>query len=340
VSGSTLPYRLVIQLKELPDLLGIHFALPSPVLDPLVTVVIPCFNQARYLCDALRSVVNQRYTGIETIVVDDGSTDDSAEVAVAAGVTPIRQPNAGLSAARNVGLAAARGEFVVFLDADDELLPDAVASGVAMLTANPRLSCVVRRCRLIDARGRALPTTYPPVDTSDLYRQWLQHNFAWTPGAVMFRRSRIVEIGGFRDEIGPAADYAVYLALARDESVVYEPREVVRYRQHGSNMSSDPVVMLIATLGALRRERPHLPKGARQHYRAGLRAWREFYGEQIIERLRREWRMGIRGSWQKGAVVALARECPWVLATHLSRKATRVIRRLPPAVIEPGAFHH
>ena len=311
----------------------------EPVLDPLVSVVIPCFNQARYLCHALRSVVNQRYPAIETIVVDDGSTDDSAQVAVAAGVTPIRQPNAGLSAARNVGLAAARGEFVVFLDADDELLPDAVASGVATLTASPHVSCVVRRCQLMDAYGRALPANYPPVDPSDLYRQWLQHNFAWTPGAVMFRRSRIVEIGGFRDDIGPAADYAVYLAIARNDAVVYEPLEVVRYRQHGGNMSHDPVVMLTATLGALRRERPHLPRGAWHDYRAGLRTWREFYGEQIIERLRREWRMGIRGNWQKRAVVALVRECPWVLATHVARKATRVIRGLPPAVVEPGAFH-
>jgi glycosyltransferase involved in cell wall biosynthesis len=306
---------------------------------PLVTVVIPCYNQARYLRDALRSVVDQRYTPLEVIVVDDGSTDDSAEVALRSGITPIRQPNAGLGVARNVGLAAAHGEFVVFLDADDELLPNAVASGVATLTASPKLSCVVRRCQLMDAEGRALPANYPPVTPTELYRQWLRTNFAWTPGAVMFRRSRIAEIGGFPADIGPAADYAVYLTLARNEAVAYEPREVVRYRQHGSNMSHDPVVMLTATLRVLREERPHLPKGAWRDYRAGLRAWREFYGEQIVERLRREWRMGIRGSWQQGAVVALARECPRVLATHVSRKATRLLRRLPPAVIEPGAFH-
>ena len=308
-------------------------------MDPIVTVVIPCYNQAHYLGDALRSVVDQGYTPVEMIVVDDGSTDDSAEVALGAGITPIRQPNAGLGAARNVGLAAARGEFVVFLDADDRLLPDAVASGVATLTASPNLSCVVRRCQLMDAKGRTLAANYTQVRPTDLYRQWLHHNFAWTPGAVMFRRSRLAEIGGFPADIGPAADYAVYLALARNEAVVYEPREVVRYRQHGNNMSRDPVVMLTATLGALRRERPHIPKGAWRDYRAGLRAWREFYGEQIVERLRRDWRMGTRGSWQKNAIVTLARQCPRVLARHLSRKASRLIRGLPPAVIEPGAFH-
>ena len=301
--------------------------------------MIPCYNQARYLPDALRSVLEQRYTPIEIIVVDDGSTDDSAEVAVGAGVTPIRQPNAGLGVARNVGLAAANGEFVVFLDADDELLPDAVVSGVATLTASPKVSCVVRRCQLMDANGRTLAANYPPVDPTSLYRQWLGHNFAWTPGAVMFRRSRIAAMGGFPADIGPAADYAVYLALARNEAVIYEPREVVRYRQHGGNMSHDPLVMLTATLSALRRERSHLPKGAWHDYRAGLRAWREFYGEQIVERLRREWRTGIRGDWQKRALVTLARECPRVLATHASRKARRLLSGQPSTMIEPGAFH-
>ena len=140
--------------------LGTRFALSTTDLDPIVTVVIPCYNQAHYLGDALRSVVDQGYTPVEMIVVDDGSTDDSAEVALGAGITPIRQPNAGLGAARNVGLAAARGEFVVFLDADDRLLPDAVASGVATLTASPKLSCVVRRCQLMDAKGRALAANY------------------------------------------------------------------------------------------------------------------------------------------------------------------------------------
>jgi len=92
-----------------------------------VTVVIPCFDQARYLPAAVASVRAQTCGPVACVVVDDGSTDDTAAVASQLGTTVLRQANAGVSAARNAGLAAARSDLVVFLDADDMLLPDAVA---------------------------------------------------------------------------------------------------------------------------------------------------------------------------------------------------------------------
>src|SRR5262245_14329418 len=98
--------------------------------EPLVTVVIPCYNQAHFLGAALNSISSQTYRAIETIVVDDGSTDDSGSVARAHGVRVLPQANQGVSAARNAGLRAASGDFVVFLDADDELMSHAVQSGV------------------------------------------------------------------------------------------------------------------------------------------------------------------------------------------------------------------
>jgi len=86
---------------------------------PLVSVAIPCFNQARFLNDAIASVRRQRYAPVEVVVIDDGSTDETGQIAAAAGVQLYPQRNAGLSAARNAGLERARGEFIVFLDADD-----------------------------------------------------------------------------------------------------------------------------------------------------------------------------------------------------------------------------
>lgn len=304
----------------------------------LVTIVIPCFNQGRYLPDALRSIRNQRYHSLETIVVDDGSTDGSSEIARQPQVTVIRQPNMGLGSARNAGLAAARGEFVVFLDADDELLAEAVSSGVATLQARPDLSCVVRQCQVMDADRRALMATRPSLDTADLYRQWLRHNFVWTPGAAVFRRDRIAAVGGFPNEVGPAADYAVYLTLSRRGEIAFEGRDAVRYRQHDSNMSRDPVLMLRATLAVLCRERQLVPPGYREDFEAGLRSWRAYYGEQIVERLRRDWRAGILGPWQRAAVWVLLRHCPRVVATHLLRKLSRIIRGITPGPIEPGRY--
>src|SRR6185503_10394131 len=97
---------------------------------PLVSIIIPCYNQGRYLGDAIESVLRQSYRRLEIIVVDDGSTDDSSQVARKySDVKLRRQENRGFSRARNAGLEASRGDYLVFLDADDRLLPGAIQAG-------------------------------------------------------------------------------------------------------------------------------------------------------------------------------------------------------------------
>jgi len=306
--------------------------------EPLVSVVIPCRNQAVYLRSALASVSAQSYTHHDNIVVDDGSTDDTAEVATRAGAAVLRQPHAGLGAARNSGLRRASGEYVIFLDADDELLPDAMETGVAVLAAHPDACMVARCCQLIDRDGRAMPTNCPEPATDDLYAEWLLRNFVWTPGAAMFRREPMMRMGGFPANLGPASDYAVYLEMARRHAVVFDKRDAVLYRQHESNMSRDSVRMLKATLAVLRRERKRLPPGYRLQYQRGRRAWCTFYGEQIIQQLRGASRQGGISTQHLGAIWLLLKECRGLVATHLLRKVTRVARGLPPAPVEPGRF--
>src|SRR3990172_8271100 len=99
---------------------------------PLVTVVIPSHNYARYVGDAVQSVLAQTYVPVEVIVVDDGSTDDTLQVLARFGdrIRVLRLPGHGVAHARNAGLRAAMGEFIVFVDADDVLLPDALAAQV------------------------------------------------------------------------------------------------------------------------------------------------------------------------------------------------------------------
>src|SRR5918999_3301771 len=120
----------------------------------LVTVIIPCYNQAHFLGEAIRSALDQGYSNKEVIVVDDGSTDRTAEVAGRyAGVETIRQENRGLAAARNRGLEGSRGEYVVFLDADDRLAGGALSVGAGSLDTHPDCAFVYGNVRLIDANG-------------------------------------------------------------------------------------------------------------------------------------------------------------------------------------------
>jgi glycosyltransferase involved in cell wall biosynthesis len=290
-----------------------------------VTVVIPCFNQARFLPAAVASVRAQRYPHVDCIVVNDGSTDDTAAVAEKLGVRLLEQINSGVSEARNAGLAAARSGFVVFLDADDELLPDAVAAGAGTLGADPSAAAVVGRCQVMDGAGHQLPAFHSRIDASNLYQEWLSRNFVWTPGAAMFRKQALDEIGGFPAGLGPAADYAVYLRLARTDGVRLIPRDLVRYRQHATSMSRDPAMMLHATLEVLRRERRGATPVLRRQIDRGRLAWSDWYGEKIVGRLRTAWHAGRRGGAQMRAALLVVRRCPRIALRHVARKARLVL---------------
>src|ERR687898_2206392 len=132
----------------------------------LVTVVIPCYNQAHFLGEAIESVLSQSYPNFEIIVVDDGSTDNTSEVASRyEGVRLVRQENRGLAGARNTGIKHSEGEYLVFLDADDRLLPEALAVGLGCFEAHPECALVAGHARFIDVEGllRAEPRPPQPI---------------------------------------------------------------------------------------------------------------------------------------------------------------------------------
>src|SRR5918998_3304628 len=123
----------------------------------VVSVIIPCYNQGRFLSEAIESVLAQTYPHVETIVVDDGSTDDTSNIAARySGVRCIRQGNQGLAAARNTGLGESKGGYLVFLDADDRLLPNALETGLECLKAHPECALAYGHCTLITVDGSFL----------------------------------------------------------------------------------------------------------------------------------------------------------------------------------------
>jgi glycosyltransferase involved in cell wall biosynthesis len=302
-----------------------------------VSVVIPCYNHARFLAEAIESALAQSHHDVEVVVVDDGSTDDSAQVAGRFGVRVVQQANRGLAAARNAGLAVSTGDVLVFLDADDRLRPDAASAGIAALERAPAAMLAVGRCQLVDERGRPLATDQPRVQ-SRFYEELLRRNYIWTPALVAFRRRAFDDVGTFDARVNPSADYDIYLRIARRHEFACHDTVVAEYRQHGASMSRNPVLMLDATLTVLRRQRGHALRAAatRSAYRAGARHWREWYGEHLVEQFREALRTEGGGTEAIRCAWHLLRLYPRGVAKHVWKKSACLVqagRAMPAAEI-------
>src|SRR5918995_1847634 len=290
-----------------------------------VSVVIPCYNQAQFLGEAIQSVLSQSYQAFEVIVVDDGSTDDTKEVASAYAVEDskvrlVRQQNTGLAGARNRGLAEASGEYVVFLDSDDRLLGEALEVGVRELESHPECAFVSGHYRAIAADGSLLWKPYEPPIERDGYLVLLQYSFGM-PAVVMYRRWVFEEVGGFDGTVDAAADWDLYLRVARRFPIYHHGRVVAGYRQHGTSMNQNPALMLKSTVAVLRSQRRHLGDDRRRKaaYEIGLRSMQADYGVSLAENIRDAIR---QGAWKRalGSIVILARYYPRGLALLFSQR--------------------
>jgi glycosyltransferase involved in cell wall biosynthesis len=187
---------------------------------PKVSVIIPTFNRRELVSKAVESVLAQTLAVEEIIVVDDGSSDGTAEALeekYGQRVTVIRQANAGVSTARNRGLAQARGEFLAFLDSDDTWMPTKTEKQVRLLESDPRLGMVV--CDIVrkDERGEVLFVTRRrdaiPEDGHAL--KWVLRLPSLGPPSVMLRREVYEQVGGFDPSLRTAEDVDFFLRVAR-----------------------------------------------------------------------------------------------------------------------------
>ena len=298
--------------------------------------MIPCYNQAHFLPEAIQSVLTQSYTDFELIVVDDGSQDDTAEVTSRyaeedSRVRLIEQQNRGLAGARNRGLAQSVGEYVVFLDSDDRLLDEALEVGVRELHAHPECAFVSGQFEAIAADGSPFWRPYEPPVERDGYVMLLQYCFGM-PAVVMYRRWVFGEVGGFDGSVDAAADWDLYLRIARRFPIYHHGRVVAEYRQHGTSMNEDPALMLKSTVAVLRSQRRHLEDDKRREdaYNTGLRSMRADYGVPLVEDIRdalrqRAWKRALAG------MLILARFFPRghaLLFSHRRLDRARLARHL------------
>lgn len=241
--------------------------------DPLVSVVIPVFNGARTVSATLRSALSQTCASLEVIVVDDGSTDESCEIVSAFAardprVRLVRQANAGVAAARNTGIAQARGDFVAPLDADDLWHPRKLERQVdAAQRAGPAVGLVYCGFRFIDDADRVIETA-PYYDVRGWgFLRHLAYNFVGSGSAPLIRRTALERVGGYDPslrELGAQGceDYLLQARIARDFPLTGTPEYLVGYRLGDQRMSSGVQRMLESRILAyelLKRETPDLP---------------------------------------------------------------------------------
>jgi len=284
----------------------------------LVSVVIPCHNYGHFLRDAIESALAQTHPEIELIVVDYDSTDDTNRiVAEYPQATYLRRASGTYGAARNEGLAASVGEFVLFLDADDKLVPDAIESSLACLQSQPECAFAYGHFGPFDTSG---PADYRRggspgcLHEADPYSWMLRRNSALRgSGAVLYRRELVDAVGGYAADLVTAEDIDLNMRLARSHPICCNDRIMLEQRIHVSTVSVSRRwrVGLASSVAAQRRQRAFVAEHPRYRadYRDGLRAARSYWGSHLIEET---ITLVAAGSYQNAAanLLALARWHP------------------------------
>jgi GT2 family glycosyltransferase len=327
---------------------------------PQVSVIIPTYNCARYLPEAIDSVLAQTYRDFEIIVVDDGSTDDTPDVLARYGeaILVIRQPNQGRGAARNAGILAARGQYIAFLDADDLWLPEKLEKQVALLRARAGAGWVYSDHALLDAnggRGEGFLRLYgirPAPDGGRMLPALLKACVAQT-GTVVVRAECFRKVGLFDVSFRRSQDYDMWIRLACHFETACVDEVLALYRQHAGQELSRPRPGFVEHYHwrvldkFMRQYRPQLPLSLRRKSGLAARealAWFALRAGQAAV-MRRSWLAAVRWHGRACSVLlgdrgSCVRLLPWVLGQALDgvlpATAMRALRRVKRVLLPTG----
>jgi glycosyltransferase involved in cell wall biosynthesis len=206
----------------------------------------------------------------------------------------VRQQNRGLAEARNAGFRASTGAYVVFLDADDRLIPNAVESHLSCFAKHPEAGFVVGDIDQISLDGSHADSPRWPVLEANHYEEMLRVNHVANTIAVMFRRSVIEQLGGFNASCSPAEDYELLLRAARLFPSAHHHTVVAQYRRHPANLSRKGTVMLRAMHRVMEMQLPLLGRNPCliKAWRKGERYWRDRFGPTTIKQVYAHLRRG------------------------------------------------
>jgi len=264
-----------------------------PAESTTVAVVITTFNQAHFLGEAIMSVLAQTRRADRIIVVDDGSSDDPATVvAQFQMVQLIQQVNRGPSAARNVGLRCCKTSHIVFLDADDRLLPTALQKGLVCITSRPDCAFVYGGHHVISESGHTVGPDRLWSIEGDAHLALLRTNLIGPSAVVLHRCGCLLAINGFDETLRRAEDYDLYLRIAQRYPIASHPEIVVEYRRHGQNITNNHFRQFRAVLRVLdlHQDRIALNSATRAALKEGRAGRRDYYVSRMVDQASVRWR--------------------------------------------------
>jgi len=222
---------------------GAESAVSTSSAAPRISVLLPVFNAAAYVDDAVRSILAQTFADFELIVVDDGSSDASPGILAALAQDDARirltsRPNRGLIATLNEMIASARGEYFARMDGDDIAFPQRFARQVEFLDARPEVVAVGSRALFIDAEGLPLMEAMQHFSHEEIERALMTPELGIIHPSVMMRAAACRAIGGYRAEYPHAEDLDFFLRLGELGRLENMPESLLQYRTHPSSVSA------------------------------------------------------------------------------------------------------
>jgi glycosyltransferase involved in cell wall biosynthesis len=305
--------------------------------EPLVSVVIPAYNAARTIPATVRTVLDQTVADLEVIVVNDGSTDTTADVARSLDdgrVRVLSQENSGHAAARNAGLGAAFGQYVAFLDADDLWLPHKLERQLEVLKAHPDVRALSSSAVIVDDLLRPLFVASSPDGRNELLDVLCFRGLAAFMDTLIAERALIERIGGFDPSLIILQDWELAIRLARAGELYSISDPLALYRLHAGNQSKqmdlhiEPGERILATLF----DDPTLPAeiAARRSY-----VYAHFYA-MLSGGAFQIGRPAYAVYWARRALAADPRVTAYIARLPVRRVRRRLSRRRAAGIVKAG----